>query len=1558
MLFLISSIGLIGAQTTSASPFLVCPPSSFTPTWNVLSPSKAPPLLDEASMAYDPISEKLILFGGLSNSIFLSQTWSWDGTTWKQLSPSESPPARSQASLALDPSSGSLILFGGVNLNGYLEDTWSWNGSTWVPEPTPVFPTARKGASMAADPVTQTLILFGGLDSTGYLNDTWSWDSIHTTWVPLSPTHSPSARYQASMGSDNVQLILFGGFNAMTGDFGDTWSWNGSIPTWVPLSPLSSPPARYQSPLEFDTATQQLILFGGHGASGFLADTWSFDETGPTWINLTTVPSPPPRQSASMAFFPQNDGQLILFGGLGNFGYLNDTWIWGFLPSVTSVTPNSGSELGGATVTILGANFCDTTVPTVHFGNNLASGVTFISPTELMATTPAGAEGIVDVTVTTSLGTSTQSPNDQFTYLPPPTVINVSPASGQLIGGTFVTITGTNFVEGLTISFGANPATQVALTSSTQATATSPAATNPGPVDITVTTPGGTSTTSPLDTFTYLPTPTVTSVSPNEGLQAGGEVITIKGTNFTQTPLPVVQFGPFVSTTVTFISSSELTAIAPSGEGIVDITVTTAGGTSVTSSNDQFTYLAVPSVSAIAPNAGPIAGGTVVTITGTNFSDSSTVKFGTIPATSVTFITSTKMMATAPAQIPGTVHVTVTTPGGTSTASPADQFTYLLAPTVSGISPDEGAQTGGDVVTITGTNFTAASTVNFGTSPAEAQFVSPTTIIATAPAGTGTVDVTVTTLGGTSATSSADQFTYLPFPTVTAISPSVGPVAGGTLVTITGTNFSGSPIVNFGSSPATLVTLISPTMITAQCPAGTGTVSITVTKHNETSVPSTASLFTYVPIPAVTNISPQIGSSAGGTFVTITGTNFTEFSSVNFGSSSATDVVVVSSTMITAMSPPGTGTVNVTVTTPGGTSIVSSADEFTYVPTPTLTAISPNAGPIGGGTVVTITGTNFTQTPPTIVNFGTVEATDVMYVSSVKLIATSPGGTGTVGVSVTTSNGTSAPVAFDLFTYLPFPTMIGISPNTGSPGGGTVVTITGTNFTNTSTVNFGATPATEVVFVSSNRILATSPPGTGTVDVTVTVPGGGNSSVILAGQFTYLPAPAVSSISPNAGPQIGGTFVTIVGTNFTEMSIVNFGTVPATDIVVDSSTKITAISPPGTGIVDVIVTTPSGSSTPTFNDQFTYLSPPTITGVSPKTGSTGGGTEVTITGTNFKGTPTVNFGSSSAKNIMVVSSTELTAVSPAGTGTVHITVTTIDGSSNTSPSDQFTYVSPILLPTVSGISPNNGSPAGGTVVTITGSNFIGTPTVNFGNSIATNIIVVSTTELLATSPAGMGTVDITVTTQQGTSSISPKDQFTYLEVEAPTVTEITPSTGPQMGGTAVTIIGNNFTETSTVKFGTSAATRIIVISSTEIKATSPAGTGSVHVNVTTLVGTSSPSPANLFTYMQAPPNKDIFPPEQVRGIQIENQFVMQTDIVNIITWKAPSRGVMPASYKIYRDAALTHLVGVIYDRNEDLFRFEDHHRERNRIYSYYIVSVDEEGVLSKANHVKISPLEK
>jgi len=188
--------------------------------------------------------------------------------------------------------------------------------------------------------------------------------------------------------------------------------------------------------------------------------------------------------------------------------------------------------------------------------------------------------------------------------------------------------------------------------------------------------------------------------------------------------------------------------------------------------------------------------------------------------------------------------------------------------------------------------------------------------------------------------------------TVTSISPTSGPTAGGTAVTITGTNLSGATSVTLGGTAATSVTVVNATTITATTPAGTaGNANVVVTTPGGSGTGS--GLFTYVAAPTVTSISPTSGPMAGGTAITIIGTNLSGATSVTIGGTAAIGVAVVNATTITATTPAGAaGAANVVVTTPGGTGTGSGL--FTYVSTDVTPPSSPTYSPANSTTNVAV----------------------------------------------------------------------------------------------------------------------------------------------------------------------------------------------------------------------------------------------------------------------------------------------------------------------------------------------------------------------------------------------------------------------------------------------------------------------------------------------------------------------------------------------------------------------------------------------------------------------------
>ncbi|MET8947481.1 IPT/TIG domain-containing protein [Streptomyces sp. NPDC004542] len=499
-----------------------------------------------------------------------------------------------------------------------------------------------------------------------------------------------------------------------------------------------------------------------------------------------------------------------------------------------------------------------------------------------------------------------------------------------------------------------------------------------------------------------------------------------------------------------------------------------------------------PVVTSISPTQGSPAGGTAVTINGSGFTGAFAARFGSQLATSVVVVSDTQITATTPAGS-GTVRVTVTTPGGTSTQNVT--FTYTLAvpaPVITSLSPPSGPAAGGNTVVINGTNLSGATSVLFGATAATITGVTATQVTVTAPAGSGTVNVTVTTPGGVS---NALPYTYtvVPAPVITSLSPPSGPAAGGNTVVINGTNLSGATSVLFGATAAT-ITGVTATQVTVTAPAGSGTVNVTVTTPGGVS---NALPYTYVavPAPSISTLTPPNGPAAGGNTVVITGTNLSGATLVLFGATPAT-ITGVTPTQVTVIAPAGPpSVVNVTVTTPGGT---SNPLPYIYVAVPVVFDVEPHFGPEAGGNTVVISGSNLLLA--TSVDFGPNPAAAFTVNSDSQVTATAPAGTGTVVVTVTTPGGTSSVGPGDpYYTYLGTPVITTLTPDTGSTSGGDAITISGSHLTFTDSVTFGGTPAPFVV-VSDNFVVATAPPhAAGNVSVQVHTPGGNSNTL----PFTY-----------------------------------------------------------------------------------------------------------------------------------------------------------------------------------------------------------------------------------------------------------------------------------------------------------------------------------------------------------------------------------------------------------------------------------------------------------------------
>ena len=338
-----------------------------------------------------------------------------------------------------------------------------------------------------------------------------------------------------------------------------------------------------------------------------------------------------------------------------------------------------------------------------------------------------------------------------YTAAPAPTVTSVAPSSGTTGGGTAVTITGTGFVSGATVTFGGVAATGVSVVSATSIAATTPAHAA-GAVVVVVTNPDSqTGSLSSGFTFATSPAPTVTSVTPANGSKAGGTAVTITGSGFL--PGASVDFGGSAGTNVVVVSPTSITATTPAhAAGKVSVKVTNTDTKSGTLA-EGFEFLDAPTLTAVDPAVGATTGGTVLKLTGTKLVSGATVTVGGVAATGVAWVSATELTVTAPAHAAGLVDIVVTNPDSQSATLTA-KFTYAVAPTLSAVVPSSGTSEGGTLVTIAGSGFASGATVSFGgTAATEVTVSSGSLITAKTPAhAAGVADVKVTNPSGLSAT--------------------------------------------------------------------------------------------------------------------------------------------------------------------------------------------------------------------------------------------------------------------------------------------------------------------------------------------------------------------------------------------------------------------------------------------------------------------------------------------------------------------------------------------------------------------------------------------------------------------------------------------------------------------------------------------------------------------------------------------------------------------------------------------------------------------------------------
>ena len=668
-----------------------------------------------------------------------------------------------------------------------------------------------------------------------------------------------------------------------------------------------------------------------------------------------------------------------------------------------------------------------------------------------------------------------------------PTLTSIAPSSGLEGTSVPVTLTGTHLAAttGVNVPAGSGiTVTNLNLVSDTSLTATFTIAANaaPGPVNVTVVNPAGTSN---AVSFTVL-APTLNSITPSSGPRGYSTPVTLSGVNLTGATavnvpagsgITVTSFTPVNGTTVTATFAIATTAPLAADNITVSVGAATSNAVQFTVTNPP-----VPTLTSITPSTGvkKANGNTAVpvTLTGTSLlTTTGIIVSGTgVTPSNVVVVNDSTVTATftiTQAAATGPRSVTINTLGGTSNA-----VTFTVAPTphLNSIVPATGARNSIVPVTLNGSGLTGttAASINVsgtGVNVSNVNVVSDASVTATFTVASNAAltsrTVTVTLGAGVSNSVTFTVVNAAP-PVLTSITPAAGLRGTSVPVTLAGTGLTGATAMNFiggaGGVSITQFTPVNDTTITATLNIPT-TAALGGRNINVTTPGGSSNTVQFtVQGPTLTSISPATGARGTSVSVTFTGTNLLGANGIQgFGNNvTVTNFTVVNATTVTATfninggAPTGTRTLDLTTANNGTTNTVPF--QVVNPPAPTLTSVAPSSGVRGTTVAVTLTGTNFTATGTTVnVTGPNITVSGVTVVSSTQITASftiAPGTTlGGHNVSVSNPNTTSNSQTFTV----QGPTLASINPTSGLHGSTFPMTLNGANLTGATTISVSGT---------------------------------------------------------------------------------------------------------------------------------------------------------------------------------------------------------------------------------------------------------------------------------------------------------------------------------------------------------------------------------------------------------------------------------------------------------------------------------------------------------------------
>ncbi|CAM9095296.1 unnamed protein product [Chrysoparadoxa australica] len=1113
---------------------------------------------------------------------------------------------------------------------------------------------------------------------------------------------------------------------------------------------------------------------------------------------------------------------------------------------VESMSPARGPITGGSQVQVRGANFSDSDSWSCGFGSEVVPAQ-WVS-TDLVQCSSPGAISEGGVTLRVGLGGEWLEELDQaFDYYREPALLGVLTARYQLARTQHNVPRGRLHTTQPSPSpgrFGEAEAVDAVFVSTEEIICSTPAASSARVVAVEVTLNGVDYSSDGVE-LALVPLPSVSALAAVKGPQAGGTLVELDVEGMADQEGIGCRFGD-LSVPARWLEHGRLLCVSPAAEvaGTVAVEVT-LNGLEFSASGMLFEYYEDPVVSELLPSSGAVSGGTGITVRGSGFrsSPSLAVRFGLIDVPA-TFLSSTELHCEAPPSVQGPVAVSVTSDGAYFSASEL-HFEYVDVVTLTAVEPLQGSVVGGTLVTVQGSGFLDSNKLScsFGAvGTVDAVYISESEISCEAPAAPAAGQVAVgVSMNGADLASGAVQFTYIRDALVLSVTPTSGPVSGGTNILVEGAHFmnSGSLSCSFGGVVAK-GHWVSDSLMRCESPSVSSATPLELeVSVNGLDFTSSGIMFDFYSDATAQSLEPASGASSGGTQVTLYGSGFRLGAdlTVRFGLIDV-PVTYVSSTELLCESPPATpGSVALAVSN-NGVDFAAAQVEYQYIDAISVTLVEPSLGSTKGGTAVTVRGSGFQDDPNLACFFGESGCVDAMYISETEVTCTTPEAAGEAGavpfgVSV---NGADVALSYQRFEYMADPSFLSVTPTSGPLQGGTAVSLTGEGFVDSDALGcrFGEEEA-PAVWVSSSLVMCRVPAAqaAGTIPVELTLNGHGYYSDGML--FTYYPEPVLLELSPSLGLATGGSEIKITGEgfHFSPNLTARFGQtdVPA---VYYSATEVICETPPASpGVVAVSVSS-NGADFPASSLEFAFEAGAQLEAVSPSQGSVSGGMKVSIYGYGFLDNAELScsFGAAGTVAGVYVSESEITCVTPAaeGAGAVIVGVS-MNRASLASGVAKFSYIGDA---SVLSITPTSGPMSGGTDVLVEGANFVDSDNLScsFGGLIAAGRWI-SEHAIRCSSPSvsSAQTVDLLVTLN-GVEFAPASASFSYYE--NPVVQSMEPASGPSTGGTPLTITGTGFrwSPSLTVRFGLSEVPAAF-LSSTSIACVTPAGlVGPAAVSVT------------------------------------------------------------------------------------------------------------------------------